>query len=424
MVTFPKGDRDLIKAINQNLVLNLIRHYEGVSQSTIAHLSSLSPATVSGITAELIASGLVYEVGIAESTRGRRPTLLRLNKEAGFVVGVKLMEHAVVSVLTDLDANVLSSRTTPLQQDTTAPSTNRSYTPAHVLATVGDAIDATLAQSHVERGRVCGIGVGVSGLVDSKAGVYRFSSSFPGWSDISFATPLSARFGLPVYVENDVATLTIAEQWFGSGHGLEHFAVVTVGRGIGAGIVTNGRLCRGARGGAGEIGHTTLQPDGPHCQCGKRGCLEALAADGAVVRRVQAEIDGGRYTALRAVSSLTLDTIIAAADAGDDVARQVLAESGHWLGIGVANLINTFSPQLVIISGEGVRAGTWRLDTMRAALRAFVFGGLLDDVTIIVEPLDDETWARGAACVVLGELFSSPIHKHTSDGISKTLERS
>ena len=201
------------------------------------------------------------------------------------------------------------------------------------------------------------------------------------------------------------------EHWCGDGHGVDHFVVVTVGRGIGAGTVVNGQFYRGAMGGAGEFGHITLQDDGPPCDCGKRGCLEALASDPAVVRRARAAIALGERTALAGVKPLTLEAIVAAAEAEDELARQLLADSGRWLGIGIATLVNILNPQMVIVGGEGVRAGQWRFDPMREAIQAHAFNGLADRLEIVIEPSGDEAWARGAACVVLGELFKSPVQR-------------
>ncbi|MFQ6058511.1 MAG: ROK family protein [Anaerolineae bacterium] len=409
MARLRKGNRDLIKEINRNLVLNLIKSRGPISRTEIARLSGLSLATVSGITGKLIRKGLVHEMGEGESTGGRRPVLLRLNYRAGFVIGVKLMEQAITSALTDLDASVLYHRVTPLQVYS-----ERSRRAQHHVQAVQEviiaAVEATIAESRVDRARVLGIGVGMAGVVDGEAGICRYSPFF-GWRNVSIAEPVAAHFGLPVYLENDVNTLTIAEQWFGYGHGVDHFVVVTVGRGIGAGIVVNGQFYRGALGGAGELGHITLVQDGPLCDCGKRGCLEALASDPAVVRQAEAAIALGERTALAEVEPLTLEAIVGAAEAGDELARRLLGDAGRWLGIGIANLVNILNPQLVIVGGEGVRAGEWRFSPMREAIREHAFDGLADELEIVIEPSGDETWARGAACVVLGEIFKPPVDR-------------
>lgn len=403
MARLRRGNRDLIKEINRNLVLNLIKSRGPISRTDIARLSSLSLATVSGITADFVASGLVHETGEGESTGGRRPVLLRLNHQAGFVVGLKLMEQTITSALTDLDASVLHHRVTPL---TTAAGTN----PEDVLQTIVQAVESTISEAEVDRARVLGIGIGMAGVVDGEAGICRYSPFF-GWRDVPIAEPVASHFGLPVYLENDVNTLTIAEQWFGYGHGVDHFVVVTVGRGVGAGIVVNGQFYRGALGGAGELGHITLQEDGPPCGCGKRGCLEALTSDPAVVRQAQVAITLGERTPLAEAEPLTLEAIVAAADAGDKLARRLLSDAGHWLGLGIAHLVNILNPQMIIVGGEGVRAGEWRFGPMREAIHQHAFDGLADELEIIIEPSGDETWARGAACVVLGELFKPPVHE-------------
>jgi predicted NBD/HSP70 family sugar kinase len=405
----PKANRDLIKSINRSLVLNLIKSHGPISRKDLASLSSLSPATVSGITAEFINSGLVHEMGEGESTGGRRPILLRLNYSAGFVVGVKLREGSVTSALTDLDAQVLHHRVTDLAIAGQAAGSD-SVDPQVVLPVLIEAIEHTIIESGVERERVLGIGVGLAGLTDNTRKVCLYSPFF-GWRNVPIAEPLATHFGLPVFLENDVNTLTVAEKWFGSGHDVDHFVVVTVGRGIGAGLVSNGQFNRGARGGAGEFGHITLVPDGPPCDCGKRGCLEALASDPAVVRQARAAIALGERTALAEVEPLTIEAIVAAAETGDNLAQKLLADSGRWLGIGVATLVNMLNPRLLIVGGEGVQAGEWRFGPMREAIRAHVFNGLADELEILIEPSGDEAWARGAACVVLGELFTSPVHQ-------------
>jgi glucokinase-like ROK family protein len=402
MPHLPKANRDLMRDINRNLVFNLIQRQGPIARADLARISGLSPATVTGIVNELIEIGLVHEIGTGESSGGRRPVQLCINRGAGFVVGIKLMEQNISSAVTDLDAQVLFHEMKSLPTSSRDPESVQSAT----VQVIEDAIHA----SGIERERILGVGIGLAGLIDGKHGIVRYSPYF-GWRDYDFAKPISQALKLPVRLENDVNTLTIAEQWFGYGHGKDHFVVVTVGRGIGAGLVVNGQFYRGALGGAGEFGHITLQENGPRCDCGKRGCLEALASDPAVIREIKSVNSAGNKSNLPADSELVMDDIIAAANQGDRLAQQALANSGHWLGIGLANLVNLLNPELVIIGGEGVRAGEWRLEAMRKTLAEHVFNGLADSLEIIVEPSGDEAWARGAACVVLQGLFESPVYK-------------
>jgi N-acetylglucosamine repressor len=408
--TLRKGNRDLIKDINRNLVLNLIKSRGPIPRVELAKISGLSPATISAIIGDFISSGLVHEMGRGESTGGRRPVMLRLNHKAGFVVGAKLMEHAIVTAVTDLDASVLHHQVTRLRIADREPSV--STDPEMLLKALINTIETTITKSGIDRERLLGIGVGMAGIVDTAEGLSQYSPFF-GWQGVKIAEPLTEHFKLPIYLENDVNTLTIAEQWFGYGHVADHFVVVTVGRGIGAGVVVNGQFYRGALGGAGEVGHMKLKPKGPLCDCGSHGCLEALASDEAILRQARVAVAAGKQTHLSKVESLTLEALVEAADNGDRLARRLLGEAGRWLGVGIANLVNILNPQLVIVGGEGVRAGEWRLGPMREAIKEHAFNGLADGLEIVIEPSGDETWARGAACLVLGELFKSPVHGRT-----------
>lgn len=321
--------------------------------------------------------------------------MLQINSLAGYVVGVKVMEESLVAVVTDLDAEVLHYQTSPL--------TERSV--SGVLAAIAMAVDECLIAQNVDRQQVVGVGLGVAGVVDGQAGIVRYSPFF-GWREADLVEPLSAALGLDVFVENDVNALTVAEQWFGHGQGVPNFAVVTVGRGIGSGLVIDGRFFGGFHGGAGEFGHLPLNPDGPVCDCGNYGCLEALASDTAVIAAYRSFTENSG-----AVELLDLDTIVDAADAGDEDARRALGESGRWLGIGLATIANLLAPEMIIVGGEGVRAGEWRIGPMRESFVEHAFADFDSQATLVIEPAGDQTWARGAACVVLGELFASPLDK-------------
>ncbi len=397
------GSRDLMRDINRNLVLNLIRSDGPISRTGIVQRTHLSPATISGITGVLLEAGLIRETGSGESSGGRRPVLLKFEPQAGFVIGLKLTERAITAALTDLEANVLHHRTQPV---------DTALGPMPTLEAIARTVEATVAGSEVDPTRVLGTGIGLAGVIDNQAGVCRYSPIL-GWRDVAVAGPLEAQLGMPVFIDNDVNTLTIAEQWFGYGHGVDHLVVVTVGRGIGAGIVANGQFYRGARGGAGEFGHLTLDPAGPICACGKQGCLETLASDPAIVRQAGEAIAGGVPSSLDP-DRLSLEAIVAAAEHGDDLARRLLAASGEALGRAMAYLVNILNPALIIVGGEGVAAGDWRFGPMRQALEAHAFNGLTDGLRLVIEPSGDEAWARGAASLVLGEIFKSPIYRASS----------
>lgn len=393
-----RGDRDLIKALNRNLVLNIVRRQGPLSRTQIRDLSRLSMGAVSQITAELLDEGWVREVGESEPTGGRRQILLRLRPQAGYAVGVKLMEDRIVCAVTDLEV----SEVLYLEQPTLG------HSPEVVVSAIVSAVRQAIVDAGISSRQVLGIGVGLAGVVNMQSGVVHYSPFFQ-WRELPLADLIAAQIKLPVYVDNDVNTLTLTEHLFGAGHDIENFAVITVGRGIGMGMVLHHRLYQGGPGGAGEFGHLTLDVDGPPCDCGKRGCLEALASDPAVIRYIQQRRPDGR-----ALPGTLLD-VIAAADGGDALAREALEVSGRYIGLGLSMIVNLLCPTLIVLSGEGVIAGEYRLAPIREALRRHAFNGLLDNVSFIIKPTDDRAWARGAAGLVVAKSFESPLVKAEGD---------
>ncbi|MBI5929230.1 MAG: ROK family transcriptional regulator [Chloroflexi bacterium] len=398
MTTQPRrGNRDLIKAMNRNLILNILRGHGPLSRSQLTELSGLSVGAVSQITSALITENWIKEDGEGDYTGGRRQTMLRLNPTAGHVIGIKLMEQRIVTVLTDLETTPLAYLERPL------PS---AQSPEVVIEGLRGVIDGILAASGVSRSRVVGVGIGLAGVIDYDRGIVHYSPYFH-WRDVPLADILSTQIGLPVYIENDVNSLTLTEQLFGAGHEVANFVVVTVGRGIGMGMVFNHQRYQGTRGGAGELGHITVESNGLPCDCGKFGCLEAMAADPAVFRYVEQALAQGIASRVR--PPITLQRVVDAAREGDELARSALSRSGRYLGMGLATVINILSPSLIVLSGEGVIAEDYRLQSTMEALHEHTFDGLLDNVRIVVKPADEELWARGAAGLVVGKVFESPL---------------
>lgn len=390
MPTHPTGNRELIRAINRSNVLNCIKTQGPVSRIEIARIAGLSAATVSGITAELIESGLIFEKEAGDSLGGRRPIPLALNPRGGYVIGFKLAEDHITGALTDLNANVISNRTFHLS----------AHSIESVITALEKGAEALLKDGHIHKDQLLGVGIGLAGIIDAQNGILRHSPYF-GWRNVPLRELLQTRLGVSAAIDNDVNTLTLTEQWFGMGQGIDNFLTVTIGRGVGLGMVINGQLYRGAQGGSGEFGHTVIDPDGPVCDCGKRGCLEAFVADPGLIREAKEKLG---------IQKLTMDDLLSRAEKGDPKAKLIFSAAGEILARGVANLINVLSPELIIVSGEGVRAGDLLFDPMRLALDDYVMPGLAEDTEIRIDTWDDNAWARGAAGLVLGELFKSPIY--------------
>jgi predicted NBD/HSP70 family sugar kinase len=390
----PKANRELMRDLNVNLLINLVKSKGLISRADLARESKLSPAAVSGIVARLMRTGILSEIAGRSARVGRPPVLLRLNERAGYVIGIKLTEFGLTTVVTNLAAEVIHSATSRarLVGD-----------PNAAIAAVEAAVRDALAASKVRRKEVLGIGLGIAGIVDAPRGVCRFSHILK-WRDVSLSEPLRRKLQIPVWVDNDVNTLAVAEKWFGAGIGLRHFLTATVGRGIGLGIVANGEIYRGAFGGAAEFGHMVVMPDGPLCQCGRSGCLEALVSEPALRSRASSMMG-------RQISSQELVDL---AEAGDSVVVGVLQDGARQLGLALANLVTLLNPERLIISGEGTRLGPVFFDVVKQVIRESAFAEMGAELDVVVQRWGDDAWAVGAATLVLRELFSLTVGEEQS----------
>jgi predicted NBD/HSP70 family sugar kinase len=391
----PLANRDLMRAMNRSSVLNIIKTYGPIARVEVARRSGLSPATVTGITGDLIKEELIYEKDTGDSfSAGRRPILLAINPSGRYVVGIKLTEKKAIGALADLEAKVVVEKTDELSQ----------YSPEAIVKQLSELAGELLKLGRIPKKKLLGVGVGLAGIVDSERGVWRQSPYRQG-GDVFLRDLLQEQIRVPVFIDNDVNTLTLAERWFGAGVGVDHFLIVTIGRGIGMGIVANGQFYRGVKGGAGEFGHSVMDPQGPLCECGKRGCLEAYAGDRGLLRMAREACNRGELS--RPLANVS--ELLALAQGGDAAAISIYRQAGTMMGWGIANLINIFNPAKVILSGEGTCAGDLLFIPMRNSISQLVSPVLDRDTCIEIDRWCDNDWAHGAASLVLQELFESPI---------------
>lgn len=383
-----RGSRSLSRDLNASLLIELVRRFGPISRAELSRQSQISAPTVSAIVGQLLARGTFSEVAVAPSSGGRPPVLLQLNPKAGYVVGIKLRSDGLTTVVCDLDAGVVATDET---------SVALVGDPAAAIGAVEAATRRVLRGAGIARTKVLGVGIGLPGVIDSLRGSCQFSHLLQ-WHEVELAAPLQRRLRLPVWVDNDVNTLAIAEKWAGDGIAARDFVTLSVGRGLGLGIVIDRGVYRGAVGGAGEFGHLIVDRDGPACECGRSGCLEALVGERALLRRVS-ELHG------REVSR---DELISLAAASDGATIQVLTDASELLGLAMANVVTLLNPELVIICGEGTQLGAPFLDLVVAAIRDLTFAGLGKQIEVKVQQWGDDAWAVGAATLVLRESFALP----------------
>ncbi|WP_377272912.1 ROK family protein [Peterkaempfera sp. SMS 1(5)a] len=364
-----------------------------VSRSQLAERLGLVPSSVSRMLPPLLEHGYLHETVAAPQGRGRPQRMLHVNPDKHIVVGIKIGPTQISGVVTDMAANVLARGEVPIED--CAPHT--------ALTAAARLTLDLLARAPQGAGPVLGVGVGVSGHVDSATGVCRYSALLD-WTKVDVAGPLSEATGLMVAVNNDVNTLVVAEHWFGQGRGAHSLAVVTVGAGVGCGLLLGGSLYSGATGMAGELGHLPMDPAGPMCGCGRRGCLEALASDRAVLRHLRDAGIDDCTTIADAVGLARGDR-----SAAGTTARAAFAEVGAALGRGLAGLCNLLNLEKIIIAGEGAAAYDLFGPAMTEALEAYAFSEAARDCRVLVDPVQHDLWARGAACLVIREAVRAAI---------------
>ncbi len=370
---------------NATLLLRMIWRARQISRADLARQTGLSPSTVSAIVDELAGSGLVREIGAGVSRGGRRPVLVGFRDDAFALVGVELGATHVSAVLTDLRASVRAFRETPVAVRDE---------PEQALATARELIDEVLASERVPRKRVVGIGVAVPSPVHPQRPGKLSPLILPAWRDHDVQASLAADFDRPVFVDNDANLGALSERYWGAGAGGEDLAYIKVATGIGSGHIINGALYRGAGGTAGEIGHIAIDPNGPVCVCGLRGCLATLI--GAEALRAKARTRWGKRK-----RNPTVADIVSGVRAGDAVARELIDEVGHYLGIAVAGLLNLLNPSVVVLGGEITSAGDLLLDPLRASIKARALSTSVAETRIVASWLGERSIAVGAATMVL-----------------------
>lgn len=250
--------------------------------------------------------------------------------------------------------------------------------------------------------KVRAVGVAAPGPLDPFRGVILQAPNLPGWRDVPVADHLRQSLGCPAFVGNDANLATLAEQRRGAGRGHEDVAYVTVSTGIGGGVISGGRLVQGHHGLAGEVGHITLEPQGPRCNCGNHGCLEALASGTALARQAREVVQAGAETLIADLAGgdperITAKLVHDAADRGDAVAVDLFRQAGRYLGIGIATLMYLFNPAMVVVGGSVAKAGHLLFVPMQATLRQRIYPAYWQDCPVVQAALGDDVGLIGAA---------------------------
>ena len=372
-----KATHQQTKEHNRDLVLKTIFDHQAISRAEIARLTQLTRATVSDLVNELLAEGLVEEVGLGSSMGGKSPILLSLRPDSRYLIGLNLAQDKFIGAMVNLRGEIKETVEFPVRGEDGEQS----------LELVFRILDNLLATSWKP---VVGIGVGTPGLINTRDGVILQAVNL-AWKNLPLARLIRERFSLPVSVLNDSQATAIGEFVYG-GHSSEgNMVVVNVRHGVGAGILINGRLFQGDGSGAGEIGHVVVEENGLLCRCGKRGCLETLTSLSAVVRR----------------SGLPdLDHVEEAFCTGDPHIRQIIQDAGAHLGSALAYLVGILNIHEIILTGEMTRFGEPWLNAVQQAMQRSAFHLLAQNTHLRMGNLDYQACILGASSFMLLDGYS------------------
>lgn len=368
------GSQSSLREANVALLVETVRRFGGITQVELAAATGLSPATVSTFVKDLLGSGVVETRNTVRS--GRRAQLVTLARRTGLIVGVQVSRRSLRLRVSDVGFETLAHQTLPLQDD---------HRPDTTLDRAALMITELLAQSGSELPEVVSIGVALPTPIDPMSGFIHGRGVMRHWEGVDVARVMRSRLGRPVQVENDANLGALGESRFGAARGFRNFIYVRASAGVGTGIMINGSLFRGPRGTAGEVGHALVDPQGPVCQCGSRGCLNTVVGAEALVDSLR--VSHG---------PLSQRDIVALALEGDPGCRQVVADAGATIGAVIANLAVAVNPEVVVVGGELARTGEVLVAGVREAVERRTILSGSDGVRVLPAELGDDAEVMGA----------------------------
>jgi glucokinase-like ROK family protein len=404
MTTGP-ADHNLLKQLNSALVLNQLLTESPQSRANLAQHTGLNRSTISSLVSDLMAQGLIREVGLeAADSRGRPGILLELNPAGGCVVGIEINAEYVAVILTDFTARILWQRSTDIEPDTPQ---------ADVLALAEELIASAIQAGAANHLNLLGIGLGVPGLVNTRDGVLMFAPNL-SWRNIDFRSMWGDRFGVPLYIENDGNAAALGEHYFGVAKGYQNFIYLGTGLGLAGGLMLNGELYRGAGGFAGELGHIIVESGGELCACGRRGCWETLVAPRAVIQGIIHALNNGAPSLIPELvghnyERITMQVVVNAAKQGDQLALDTLSDVALHLGNGIANLINIFNPEMIVLGGSLILAGDFLLPIISRIIASEALSVPGNMTALALSAQGSYAAVKGAVALVIDGIVREPV---------------
>lgn len=394
---FTRATRTTSKDINRQIVLNLVREHQPTSRADLARRMKVSRGKITSLVNDLLEEGAIVEGDTVDAPRGRRPKMLHIRTHDRLVVAIDVRFSRTYLMLSDFAGTQIALETF-----------ETIVAPEALIADLASRVERLL-RTYGGHGDCEGIGLVVPGMVDQRTGLVLNSPQL-GWRNVEIRNGLAAETGLPVSIENAPIACALAQMWLAEDDGDSgNFVYVTVSEGVGAGVVVNGQVVRGHSNTAGEFGHTPVNPDGPRCLCGARGCLEAHTSNLATISRyLGCDVQPQELRGVLEETKLTVTDLIMRARMGDAKARAALEETGRYLGLGLSMIVNTVNPSRIFVGGEITEGWDLIEPQIRATIQERALTSAAASTPVIPQQAFSHPRLRGATALVAAPLFAAP----------------
>ncbi|MGQ9007684.1 transcriptional repressor XylR [Bacillus stercoris] len=372
------ADQTFVKKVNQKLLLKEILKNSPISRAKLSEMTGLNKSTVSSQVNTLMKENLVFEIGQGQSSGGRRPVMLVFNKKAGYSVGIDVGVDYINGILTDLEGTIVLDQHHHLE----------SNSPEIAKGILIDMIHHFITHMPQSPYGLIGIGICVPGLIDKNQKIVFTPNS--NWRNIDLKSSIHEKFNVPVFIENEANAGAYGEKVFGAAKNHDNIIYASISTGIGIGIIINNHLYRGVSGFSGEMGHMTIDFNGPKCSCGNRGCWELYASEKALLTSLQTK-----------EKKVSYQDIIELAHTNDISTLNALQNFGFYLGIGLTNILNTFNPQAIILRNSIIESHPIVLNSIRSEVSSRVYSQLGNSYELLPSSLGKNAPALGMSSIVI-----------------------
>jgi len=392
------GNLKLIQELNRSIILKTIRHYGPISRSEIAKRNKISPTTVTAAVRELLQEGLVREDSVGTSSGGRKPILIRFSPESGFIIGVAITNSSIEIAEMNLEAKVCKQKIFPVHNLRGELVIN------YLLKSIGQFLE-----EYSDLKKCIGISIISPGIIDVDKGII-YENTKLKLKDIPLKEMVGKKFKLKTWLENDANAIALAEKQFGDYKKYKNLVYVTIGDGVGAGIIVNGNIVRGNCGGTGEFGHISIDRNGIYCDCGNKGCLENYVSWPAIYSKLSSLIAQGKHTmmlelAKEDINRVTPSIFLNALEKDDQLAKKIMKEVAGYLATGIVTLVNLLNPDIIIFGGKVAYDNHFLLSRVKKLVFKQALAISANKLEICPTSLGEDFRMTAAATIPLQEIF-------------------